>query len=143
MGAYAIGLACNDGSALRDAADLMITPVVGPEVISGSTRLKAGTATKLVLNTLTTGAMVLLGKTYGNLMVDLKATNSKLVARTRRIVAELTGLTEAEAEAQLIRCDGELKTAVVAQRRGISAEEARQRLAQARGQLRVALESHR
>jgi N-acetylmuramic acid 6-phosphate etherase len=144
IGSYAIGLACNDGSALGGAADLMITPVVGPEVISGSTRLKAGTATKLVLNTLTTGAMVLLGKTYGNLMVDLKATNSKLVIRTRRIVAELTGLSEAEAEKQLARCGGELKTAVVAQRHGISADEARRRLAAAGGQLRKALEpSHR
>src|SRR6266404_781355 len=92
------------------------TPVVGAEVISGSTRLKAGTATKMVLNTLTTGAMVLLGKTYGNLMVDLKATNTKLVIRSRRIVAELTGLSEAEAEQQLARCGGELKTAVVAHR---------------------------
>jgi N-acetylmuramic acid 6-phosphate etherase len=141
IGAFAIGLACNDGSALTEATDLMITPVVGPEVISGSTRLKAGTATKLVLNMLTTGAMVLLGKTYGNLMVDLKATNAKLVIRTRRIVAELTGLSEAEAEQQLARCGGELKTAVVAYRHNISAEEARQRLVQAGGQLRVALEA--
>jgi N-acetylmuramic acid 6-phosphate etherase len=139
IGAYAIGFACNDGSALTDTADLMITPVVGPEVISGSTRLKAGTATKLVLNTLTTGAMVLLGKTYGNLMVDLKATNAKLIQRTRRIVAELTGLTEAQAEQQLARCGGELKTAVVAQLRGISAEDARRFLAEAGGQLRGAL----
>src|SRR5205085_12512135 len=113
LGAFAIGLACNDGSALADVCDLMITPVVGPEVISGSTRLKAGTATKLVLNMLTTGAMVLLGKTFGNLMVDLKATNVKLTIRTRRIVAELTGLTEEEAEEQLAQCGGELKTAVV------------------------------
>jgi N-acetylmuramic acid 6-phosphate etherase len=119
----------------------MITPVVGPEVISGSTRLKAGTATKLVLNMLTTGAMVLLGKTYGNLMVDLKATNAKLIIRTRRIVAELTGLTESEAEQQLARCGGELKTAVVAHRHSISAEAARLRLVQAAGQLRRALES--
>jgi N-acetylmuramic acid 6-phosphate etherase len=141
IGAFAIGLACNDGSALTDAADLMITPVVGPEVISGSTRLKAGTATKLVLNMLTTGAMVLLGKTYGNLMVDLKATNAKLVIRTRRIVAELTGLSEVEAEQQLARCGGELKTAVVAHRHSISAEAARQRLIEAGGQLRRALES--
>jgi N-acetylmuramic acid 6-phosphate etherase len=140
IGAFAIGLACNDGSALADVADLMITPVVGPEVISGSTRMKAGTATKLVLNTLTTGAMVLLGKTYGNLMVDLKATNTKLVARTRRIVAELTGLTEDAAEQQLARCGGELKTAVVAQLHGVSAEVARELLATAGGQLRVALE---
>jgi N-acetylmuramic acid 6-phosphate etherase len=141
LGSYAIGLACNDGSALAGEADLMITPVVGPEVISGSTRLKAGTATKLVLNMLTTGAMVLLGKTYGNLMVDLKATNTKLIARTRRIVAELTGLSEQEAEAHLTRCGGELKTAVVAQRHGVSAETARELLANAGGQLRVALQT--
>jgi N-acetylmuramic acid 6-phosphate etherase len=141
IGAFAIGLACNDGSALVDAADLMITPVVGPEIISGSTRLKAGTATKLVLNMLTTGAMVLLGKTYGNLMVDLKATNTKLVLRSRRIVAELTGLSESEAEQQLVRCGGELKTAVVAYRRGVPAEEARKLLASAGGQLRGALEA--
>jgi N-acetylmuramic acid 6-phosphate etherase len=140
VGAYAIGLACNDGSALADAADLMITPVVGPEVISGSTRLKAGTATKLVLNMLTTGVMVLLGKTYGNLMVDLKATNTKLVQRTRRMVASLTGLSEEEAEVKLRACDGELKTAVVAQRRGVSAAEARKLLVLAKGQLRGALD---
>uniref|UniRef100_A0A7C2P4T0 N-acetylmuramic acid 6-phosphate etherase n=1 Tax=Schlesneria paludicola TaxID=360056 RepID=A0A7C2P4T0_9PLAN len=139
IGAFAIGLSCNDGSALADVADLMLTPVVGPEVISGSTRLKAGTATKLVLNMLTTGAMVLLGKTYGNLMVDLRATNTKLVARSRRIVASLTGLTEAEAEVQLARCQGELKTAVVAARRGVDPDTARQLLANAGGQLRQAL----
>lgn len=139
LGAYAIGLACNDGSALADCADLMITPVVGPEIISGSTRLKAGTATKLVLNTLTTGAMVLLGKTYGNWMVDLKASNTKLIARTRRIVAQLTGLTEDEAEAQLAFAGGELKTAVVAYCRHVTPEIARQILADAGGQLRRAL----
>jgi N-acetylmuramic acid 6-phosphate etherase len=138
--AFAIGLACNDGSAIAGAADLMITPVVGPEVISGSTRLKAGTATKLVLNMLSTGTMVRLGKTFGNLMVDLKATNTKLALRSRRIVAELTGLSEKEAEEQLARCGGELKTAVVAQRRGVSADGARQLLALAGGQLRGALE---
>jgi N-acetylmuramic acid 6-phosphate etherase len=140
VGAAAIGLACNDGSALAEHAELMITPIVGPEIISGSTRLKAGTATKLVLNMLTTGAMVLLGKTYGNLMVDLKATNTKLVARTRRIVAMLTGLSEEAAEAELARCDGELKTAVVAYRRGISPEAARELIARCGGQLRRALE---
>ncbi|MDZ4686065.1 MAG: N-acetylmuramic acid 6-phosphate etherase [Planctomycetaceae bacterium] len=140
LGAYAIGLACNDGSALAAAADLMLTPVVGPEVVSGSTRLKAGTATKLVLNMLTTGAMVRLGKTYGNLMVDLRATNVKLVARSRRIVAMLTGLSEADAEVQLANCQGELKTAIVAARRGVSPEVARQLLRDANGQLRGALD---
>ena len=141
IGAFTIGLACNDGSALADAAELMITPIVGPEVVSGSTRLKAGTATKLVLNMLTTGAMVLLGKTYGNLMVDLKATNTKLVARTRRIVAMLTGLNEEMAEELLGRCEGELKSAVVMHRHGVAADEARRLLQNAGGQLRIALEA--
>ena len=140
LGAFTIGLACNDGSALAEVADLMITPIVGPEVLSGSTRLKAGTATKLVLNMLTTGTMVQLGKTYGNLMVDLKATNSKLVARARRMVATLTGLSEQEAEEQLARCDGELKTAIVALKHGVSAVVARKLLERAGGQLRGALE---
>jgi N-acetylmuramic acid 6-phosphate etherase len=139
LGAATIGLACNRGTELTAACDLMIAPVVGPEVISGSTRMKAGTATKLVLNTLTTGAMILLGKTYGNLMVDLRATNSKLVSRTRRIVAELTGLSEASAESLLAQCGGELKTAVVAQRLGISPELARERLSRHAGHLRAAL----
>jgi len=141
VGAFAIGLACNDDSALEEVADLMIAPVVGPEVISGSTRLKAGTATKMVLNMLTTGAMVRLGKTYGNLMVDLKATNTKLVARTRRIVASLTGLTEQQAEEQLALCGGELKTAIVAQHHGVTPDTAREMLSQAGGQLRAALEA--
>ena len=90
IGAFTVGLSCNADSELIPHVDLAITPVVGPEVISGSTRLKAGTATKLVLNMLTTGAMVRLGKTFGNLMVDLRATNNKLRARTNRIVPLLT-----------------------------------------------------
>ena len=140
IGAYAIGFSCNEDAALAKCSDLTIIPVVGPEVISGSTRLKAGTATKMVLNMLTTGAMVLLGKTYGNLMVDLRATNKKLTDRTRRIVSALTDLTEAESRSLLERCDGELKTAVVAQLCDLSAEEARSRLAKAAGHLRRALE---
>jgi N-acetylmuramic acid 6-phosphate etherase len=139
IGAYTIGLSCNDKSALAGASDLMITPVVGPEVVTGSTRLKAGTATKMVLNMLSTGAMVLLGKTYGNLMVDLKATNQKLLIRTRRIVATLTGVTEGEAEELLARCGGELKTAIVAYRRNVAADAARTLLDQAGGHLRRAL----
>lgn len=139
-GTYAIGLSCNADAALAKCADLTIIPVVGPEVISGSTRLKAGTATKMVLNMLTTGAMVLLGKTYGNLMVDLRATNQKLTERTRRIVSMLTDLTEADSQALLDRCNGELKTAVVVHVCGLSAEEARKRLQQVGGHLRRALE---
>jgi N-acetylmuramic acid 6-phosphate etherase len=139
VGAPAIGLACNDNSELEAVADLMIVPKVGPEIVAGSTRLKAGTATKLVLNMLTTGAMIRIGKTYGNLMVDLRATNTKLVARTRRIVAALTGVGEEEAERLVAEADGELKTAVVAKQRNVSPAEARRLLAAADGHLRRAL----
>jgi N-acetylglucosamine kinase-like BadF-type ATPase len=138
-GTYTVALSCNPDSDLAAAADLAITPVVGPEVLSGSTRLKAGTATKLVLNMLTTGAMVRLGKTFGNLMVDLRATNSKLQARTNRIVRILTGLNVDEATALLERCGGELKTALVVQQAGVMPEEARASLQAARGQVRAAL----
>ncbi len=118
----------------------MICPIVGAEVLSGSTRMKAGTATKLVLNTITTGAMVLLGKTYGNLMVDLRASNSKLRDRSARIVSEFTGVSRAEAEAVLSRCGGQLKTAIVSQLRSVDAAAANRLLELAQGQLRVALE---
>jgi N-acetylmuramic acid 6-phosphate etherase len=140
LGACAIGLSCNRDSELAAVCDFAIVPVVGPEVISGSTRLKAGTATKMVLNMLSTGAMVRIGKTYGNLMVDLRASNRKLIDRTRRIVMELTGLSAAEAEALLARSGGELKTAVVAHVRAVSPEEARRLLAEAGGHLRGAME---
>jgi N-acetylmuramic acid 6-phosphate etherase len=141
IGACTIGLACNPESDLDSVAELMIAPVVGPEVLSGSTRLKAGTATKMVLNMLSTGAMVRLGKTYGNLMVDLRATNSKLKARTNRIVRILTGLSMEEADALLRRCEGELKTALVVQRTGVSPDEARKRLFAAGGQVRLAMDT--
>lgn len=139
-GAAAIGLSCNPNSALEPVSDLMIVPVVGPEVISGSTRLKAGTATKMVLNTLTTGTMVRLGKTYGNLMVDLRATNQKLIRRSQRIVTEFTGLEPAKAEQLLDQCAGELKTAIVAQLLGISPDEAREKIRSSGGHLRNALQ---
>src|SRR5256714_178333 len=119
VGAATVGLACNAGSEIEPLVDLMICPVVGPEVLSGSTRLKAGTATKLVLNMLTTGAMVRLGKCFGNLMVDLRATNEKLKARTNRIVRHLLGVQAEAADALLARCDGELKTALVVGRTGL------------------------
>ncbi len=138
-GAFTVGLSCNPDSELIAHADLAITPVVGPEVLSGSTRLKAGTATKLVLNMLTTGAMVQLGKTYGNLMVDLRATNEKLRVRTNRIVREATGLDRPSADALLDRCNRELKTALVSQLAHVSAEEARERLRVANGRVRAAI----
>ena len=141
QGAYAIGLSCNRDAALSSRADLSIVPVVGPEVLSGSTRMKAGTATKMVLNMLTTGAMVRMGKTYGNLMVDLQATNTKLTERSKRIVQMLTDLSPEEAAKLLDRCQGELKTAIVAERLGSSPEVARSKLKTAYGHLRQALES--
>ena len=139
VGAYAIGLSCNAGSELIAASDLMLTPIVGPEIVSGSTRMKAGTATKMVLNMLTTGTMVRLGKTYGNLMVDLRATNFKLTERSRRIVKTLTGLDDASAESLLDACDGEVKTAIILHQRRCSVDEARRHLLEADGHLRAAL----
>ncbi len=98
VGAFTIGLSCNRDPELASRANLSITPVVGPEIVSGSTRMKAGTATKMVLNMLSTGAMIRLGKTYGNLMVDLRASNSKLADRARRIVRAVTHLSDLDSE---------------------------------------------
>ena len=104
---------CSPSAAAQVAADIVIAPEVGPEVITGSTRMKAGTATKLVLNMISTGAMVKLGKTYGNLMVDLQPTNAKLRDRTERIFSALTGVDTAVASRQLQAADGQLKLALV------------------------------
>lgn len=140
IGAATIGFSCNQAHEMASVADIVIAPVVGPEIVSGSTRLKAGTATKMVLNMLTTAAMIRLGKTYGNLMVDLRATNVKLKFRTNRIVRELTGIDQQAAAALLDRCNGELKTAIVAQLLHVSPQEARQKIQNAHGHLRSALE---
>lgn len=139
LGAFTIGLSCNPNAELDSHVDLAINPVVGAEVLSGSTRLKAGTATKLVLNILSTGAMVKLGKTYGNLMVDVRATNEKLRVRTNRIVREATGLDRTAADRLLEACGRELKTALVSQLAGVSADEARTRLQKANGLVRAAV----
>lgn len=133
IGAYTVALSCNAEAEIITMADTAITPVVGPEVLSGSTRLKAGTATKLVLNSITTGAMVQLGKTFGNLMVDLRPTNSKLQSRAVRIVSHGTGLPLDKAGELLQRCDGEVKVAIVAHGRSIDAAAARDRLAESKG----------
>lgn len=140
-GAYAIALSCNDNAIIDQAADLAITPVVGPEVVSGSTRMKAGTATKMVLNTLSTGAMVMLGKTYGNLMVDLQPTNTKLTDRARRIVSAATGLPSDDALRQLEVCEWEVKTAIVAWHAGVSPEEAKELLSKTKGHVGHALDA--
>jgi N-acetylmuramic acid 6-phosphate etherase len=140
QGAFTIGLACNKDSLLSSRADVSIIPVVGAEVLSGSTRMKAGTATKMVLNMLSTGAMVRMGKTYGNLMVDLNATNTKLTERAKRIVCSLTDLNKDKAADLLNRCGGEVKTAIVSYRLDLSPEQARSKLQAAQGHLRQALE---
>jgi N-acetylmuramic acid 6-phosphate etherase len=140
-GALTVGLACNANTPLERAVDIMIAPVVGPEVIAGSTRLKAGTAQKMVLNMLSTGVMVLLGKTYGNLMVDVQATNAKLRARALAIVASATGVDAGAAETLLTAAGGEVKTAIVMGLIKSSPEEARTRLAAHGGVLRTALEA--
>ena len=142
-GATTVGITCNAASPLEAHADWVIAPVVGPEIVSGSTRLKAGTATKMILNMITTGAMIRLGKTYGNLMVDLTATNEKLRQRSRMLVKTLTQQTEEEVERVLSLCDGEVKTAVVAIQSQLSPDEARQHLARCGGHLRRALNESR
>ena len=113
IGAATIFVTCAPEAVERIPAEIIINPVVGPEVVTGSTRMKAGTATKLVLNTLTTGAMIKLGKVYGNLMVDLKATNEKLRDRSVRIVMEMTRLSRAGARRLLSRAQGQVKAAIV------------------------------
>lgn len=122
---------------LRETCDVVIFVPVGPEVVTGSTRMKAGTATKLVLNTLTTGAMIRLGKIYGNLMVDLKAWNEKLVDRSERIIMETTGVERARARELIDAAEGSVKVAIVIARRGVSKVEAERLLAEHKGHLRV------
>jgi N-acetylmuramic acid 6-phosphate etherase len=137
--ALTISIVCNRPSPLEKLAEIGITPVVGPEVISGSTRLKAGTAQKLVLNMISTAVMIRLGKTYTNLMVDVQPTNAKLRQRARRIVAEATGLDLQRSTEILSSCKGEVKTAIVAVLAGISPELARIRLQETGGYVRKAI----
>ncbi|PJT45824.1 N-acetylmuramic acid 6-phosphate etherase [Streptomyces albidoflavus] len=142
-GALTVGLSCNAGSALAAAADHGIEVVVGPELLTGSTRLKSGTAQKLVLNMISTLTMIRLGKTYGNLMVDVRASNEKLRARSRRIVALATGAGDEEIEAALTATDGEVKNAILTILGGVDAPAADRLLTEARGHLREALAAAR
>lgn len=139
-GALTIGIACNRGTPLEEAVQIMIAPVVGAEVITGSTRLKAGTAQKMVLNMLSTGSMILLGKTYGNLMVDVRATNLKLHLRAVKIVQAATGLERERAEALLQQCGGEVKTAILVGKTKLTPEQAREQLAAHNAILRATLD---
>ena len=142
LGAATVGIACNAPSLLGDRAALEIAPIVGPEIIAGSTRLKSGTATKMILNMITTGAMILIGKTYGNRMIDLQPTNQKLKIRTRRILRELGGVDDDRAEALLEATGGRLKPSLVMALAGVGAAEAERRLGEAGGQVRRAIEGH-
>ncbi|MET8124761.1 N-acetylmuramic acid 6-phosphate etherase [Streptomyces sp. NPDC005065] len=138
-GALTIGLSCNADSALGAAAEHPVEIVVGPELLTGSTRLKAGTAQKLVLNMLSTITMIRLGKTYGNLMVDVRASNEKLRARSRRIVALATGASDEEIEAALAATDGEVKNAILTILGRVDGPTAATLLSASDGHLRAAL----
>ncbi len=138
LGALTISLSCVPGSALAAAAEIAIAPATGAEVLTGSTRLKAGTATKLVLNMLSTGVMVRTGYVYGNLMVNVQPTNAKLIDRAARIVSAITGL-DRQAAGELLDKAGSVKTAIVMAKLGLDREAAEQRLLDANGNLRRAL----
>ncbi|MDW8845088.1 N-acetylmuramic acid 6-phosphate etherase [Erwinia sp. MMLR14_017] len=139
LGATTAALTCNAGSEMTQIADIAIVPVVGPEVVTGSSRMKAGTAQKLVLNMLTTGAMIRSGKVYGNLMVDVEATNKKLVQRQINIVQEATDCDPQTASRALSACGNHCKTAIVMVLGNLEAEQARQLLKDNGGFIRQAL----
>lgn len=139
LGCKTIAVACNKGSLVGAAADLAIEPVTGPEVLTGSTRLKAGTAQKMVLNMISTGAMVGIGKVYENLMVDVMPTNEKLRVRANSIVTEATGCSKERAGQQLEAAGGSVKTAIVMELLGCSASEAEEKLKETRGHIRTCL----
>jgi N-acetylmuramic acid 6-phosphate etherase len=138
LGALTIGLSCTPHSEVAQAADIAITPLPGPEIVTGSTRMRAGTATKLVLNMLSTGAMIRMGYVYGNLMVNVQPTNTKLVDRARRIIASIADVSYDEAS-RLLAEAGSVRTAVVMHKRNLSRVDAEALLAAAKGRLRVAL----
>ncbi|HYY54475.1 MAG TPA: N-acetylmuramic acid 6-phosphate etherase [Candidatus Dormibacteraeota bacterium] len=139
LGAFTVALTCNATAPIVAGVDVVIAPQVGPEVVAGSTRLKSGTAEKLVLNMLTTASMVRLNKTYGDLMVDLRAVSAKLRDRALRILRETTGADEADARRALEATDWALKPAILMLRSGVDRAEAERRLAVANGSLRRAL----
>lgn len=138
LGALTIGLSCTPHSEVAQAAEIAITPLPGPEVVTGSTRMRAGTATKLVLNMLSTGVMIRMGYVYGNLMVNVQPTNMKLVDRARRIIASIANVSYDEAS-RLLAEAGSVRTAILMHKRNLSRVDAEVRLAAAKGRLRAAL----
>lgn len=142
IGATTVALSCNPDSPIAEIAEIAISPIVGPEALTGSTRLKSGSAQKLVLNMLTTASMIRIGKSYQNLMVDVKATNEKLVARAVRIVMQATDCNKAQATAILEQTNYEVKLAILMILTDLNIDSARQKLAHQDGFLRKAVESH-
>jgi len=140
LGCRTVGISCNPGSAVSTTAEFAITPIVGAEVVTGSSRMKAGTAQKLVLNMLSTGLMIKSGKVFGNLMVDVVATNEKLHVRQVNIVKNATGCSAEQAEAALIACERNCKTAIVMVLKNLDAAEAKKRLDQHGGFIRQVLD---
>ncbi|CAH8222179.1 N-acetylmuramic acid 6-phosphate etherase [Vibrio aestuarianus] len=139
IGATVVAIACNPQCAMQQQADIAIIPVVGAEVVTGSSRMKAGTAQKLILNMLTSGAMIRSGKVFGNLMVDVEATNAKLIQRQNNIVVEATGCNSDQAEQALNDCHRHCKTAILMILADMNAEQATQKLAKHHGFIRAAL----
>lgn len=139
IGGFTVALSCNPNSIIAGIADLAISPVVGPEILTGSTRLKSGTAQKLILNMLTTASMIRIGKSYQNLMVDVSASNKKLVARAARIVMQATGCSQQEARRVLDLTGNDVKLAILMEITGMGIEEARAALQNADGFLRKAI----
>lgn len=136
IGCKTVGITCNSKAKIAEEVGTLICVEVGPEVIAGSSRLKAGTAQKMVLNMLTTGSMIKIGKTYENFMIDLNATNEKLKDRAIRIVSQIAGVTFAVAYEKLVNCDWKIKTAIVSLILGISPEDANRKLELKNGVLR-------
>lgn len=141
IGSLTISVTCNGDSEVSKVAKISIAPVVGAEVVTGSTRLKSGTAQKLVLNMLSTGTMIKLGKVYGNLMVDVKATNEKLVERAKRIVCEATGVEKVQAEKFLTETNFDVKLAIFMILSGLNINEAKEKLSQSKGYIAKAMET--
>ncbi|WP_215827551.1 N-acetylmuramic acid 6-phosphate etherase [Pelorhabdus rhamnosifermentans] len=139
LGGTTVAISCSPNSVISDIAKIAITPLVGPEAIAGSTRLKAGTAQKLVLNMITTAAMIQMGKVYGNLMVDVQASNVKLVERAKRIVAQAAGVSIEQAKKFLEQANYNPKLAIVMSKKACTMEEAKIRLEKAQGVIRKAL----
>ena len=140
IGALTISITCNSDSEVSKTSQISIAPIVGAEVITGSTRLKSGTAQKLVLNMLSTGSMIKLGKVYGNLMVDVKATNKKLIERAKKIVCEATGIEKNLAEDILLKTDYDVKLSIFMILSGLSLNDAREKLLENDGYIAKSLE---